>query len=151
MKKIVIAKIILAMMCFLCFGLRADASESQGEGTGINMDDIEEIDMGEGHTITITDGGKTVIETIRTNDNQRIITQIGDDISEFYEDYATGIAVVTLNGRVIELFDMNEFRKETDRHWERFDRDKIVWGIAIIIGVVFIAGGIWSVIPSKKK
>lgn len=178
MKGIMIAKTVLAMMCFLCFGLRADASNSPEESTGINIrnqgsgisshdegseiftlnegsvlnpDDIEEIDMGDGHTITISDGGKIKIETIRTNEYQRIITQVGDDISEFYEDYATGIAVMTLNGRVIDLFDMNEYREEISGNWERFDSNKIVWGLAIVIGVAFIAGGIWSVIPSRKK
>ena len=115
------------------------------------VDDIEEIDMGDGHTITISDGGNIIIETIRTNDYQRIITQVGDDISEFYEDYATGVAVTTLNGRVTDVFDMNAYREEISEDWVRFDSNKLIWGLAIVIGAVFIAGGIWSIIPSRKK
>ncbi len=178
MSRIMTARIILAMMCFLCFGLKADASarsengketDSQhqengtissdriseiinGNGTSVlNPDDIEEIDMGDGHTITISDGGNIIIETIRTNDYQRIITQVGDDISEFYEDYATGAAVTTLNGRVTDVFDMNAYREEISEDWVRFDSNKLIWGLAIVIGAVFIAGGIWSIIPSRKK
>ena len=178
MSRIMTARIILAMMCFLCFGLKADASarsengketDSQhqengtissdriseiinGNGTSVlNPDDIEEIDMGDGHTITISDGGNIIIETIRTNDYQRIITQVGDDISEFYEDYATGVAVTTLNGRVTDVFDMNTYREEISEDWVRFDSNKLIWGLTIVIGAVFIAGGIWSIIPSRKK
>lgn len=178
MNSIMKAGIIWTMMCFLCFGLKADASarsengketDSRHQENGaissdriseiinengtsvLNPDDIEEIDMGDGHTITISDGGNIIIETIRTNDYQRIISQVGDDISELYEDYATGVAVTTLNGRVTDVFDMNAYREEISEDWVRFDSNKLIWGLAIVIGAVFIAGGIWSIIPSRKK
>jgi len=143
-------KAVLTAVCILCFGLRADALDRQGGETGSNTDDMEVTQIDDGHTVTVMDGGSCVTETIRTKDNQRIVMQIGDDITEYYEDFSAGIGVTILNGRVIEVHDMAEFAEETDFYWERFDMDKVIWGLAAVIGAAALAGGIWSLIPTRK-
>jgi len=143
MKKIVMAKAVLAVMCFFCFGLRADASDSRNIGTVvIDMDDMEVTRVGEGHTVTVMDGGNIMIESIVTKDEKRIVTQIGDDISEYYEDFSTGIAVLTLNKRVVEVYDMEELRKGGSQG-EYSDSGRIVRGIGLAAGAVCIAGAVF--------
>lgn len=146
MKKI--ANAILVMIFFSCFVLKVDASDSRDVKGELNTNDIETVQITDGHERIYMEG--VVIDDITTENYRKIVTQSGDDISEFYEDYSMGIAVMTLNGHVVEIYDMDEVRRQSVRTWHRFDSDKIVWGIAIVFGTALVGGGVWSCVPRKK-
>lgn len=146
MKKAV--NLILAILCFFCFGLRANAADSLVGRSEPDTDGIEVVQIADGHERVCMEG--IVIDDITTENYRKIVTQSDEGISEYYEDYSMGIAVLTLNGHVVEIYDIEEIRKQSERSWHRFDSEGIVWGIAILFGAALVAGGVWSCVPGKK-
>lgn len=69
---------------------------------------IEVLQISEGHERVIY--GNIIIDDIITSDYRKIITKCDSDISEYYEDLLSGIATLSVNGQIIETYDMNELR-----------------------------------------
>ncbi len=52
------------------------------------------------------------IEDITTESYREIITRTTTDVSQYYEDFSTGRATLSVNGVVVETYDMNELRQQ---------------------------------------
>ena len=148
MKKIFVP---LAMLVFLCFSTVAYASEAQVQpGSEVSTDKIEVIEMGEGYTRTIY--GDIIIDDIINvaEDYRKIITYSGDDVSELHEQLSSGIAVMLLNGHVVELYNLEDIRNNAERSWSRPNSDVIVFSAAIVLVTGLVGLGIWTTFRKSR-
>ena len=148
MKKIFVP---LAMLVFLCFSTVSYASEAQVQpGSEVSADEIEIIEMGEGYTRTIY--GDIIIDDIINvaEDYRKIITYSGDDVSELHEQLSSGIAVMLLNGHVVELYNLEDIRNNAERSWSRPNSDVIVFSAAIALVVGLVGLGIWTTFRKSR-
>ena len=148
MKKIFIP---FAMLVFLCFSTVAYASEAQVQpGSEVSADEIEVIEMGEGYTRTIY--GDIIIDDIVNvaEDYRKIITYSGDDVSEFHEQLSSGMAALLVNGRVVELYNLEDIRNNAERSWSRPNSDVIVFGAAITLVAGLVGLGIWTTFRKSR-
>ena len=142
MKKIFVP---LAMLVFLCFSTVAYASEAQVQpGSEVSADKVEVIEMGEGYTRTIY--GDTIIDDIVNvaEDYRKIITYSGNDVSEFHEQLSSGIAVLLVNGSVVEFYNLEDIRNNAEKVWRKPDSDVIVFSAAIALVAGLVGLGIWT-------
>lgn len=142
MKKIFIP---LAMLVFLCFSTVTYASEAQVQpGSEVSTDEVEVIEMGEGYTRTIY--GDTIIDDIVNvaEDYRKIITYSGNDVSEFHEQLSSGIAVLLVNGSVVEFYNLEDIRNNAEKVWRKPDSDVIVFSAAIALVAGLVGLGIWT-------
>ena len=148
MKKIFVP---LAMLVFLCFSTVSYASEAQVQpGSEVSADEIEIIEMGEGYTRTIY--GDIIIDDIINvaEDYRKIITYSGNDVSELHEQLSSGIAVMLLNGHVVELYNLEDIRNNAERSWSRPNSDVIVFSAAIALVVGLVGLGIWTTFRKSR-
>ncbi len=113
MRKILTAVLAAAML--ISVSLCASASEGEDSGHP-ETNGVTVTDMGEGHEVIRY--GDVTIEDIITEEYRKIVTQSGADISEYYEDFSTGMATLSVNGVVVETYHMNELRKN-DTAWQK--------------------------------
>ncbi len=107
MKKIL--SIILAVTMLMSVSFSSFANELN-DTYNSETKSIEVINISEGHEVVYYEGAR--IEDVTTEEYRKIITQSGTDISEYYEDFSTGMATLSVNGAVVETYNMNELREK---------------------------------------
>ena len=98
---------MLAVIMFTSTSFCSIANELEDKG---NADGIKVVTIGEGHEIVYYEG--ITIEDITTESYREIITRTTTDVSQYYEDFSTGRATLSVNGVVVETYDMNELRQQ---------------------------------------
>ena len=102
--------ILLAIILLLCSFVNSYASESCKEYRDLASVEMQVENIDDGHELIRY--GDVTIDDITTTEYRQIITQVGGDTSKYYEDFDTGIATVSLNGEIIETYNMNELRAD---------------------------------------
>jgi len=104
---------VIGIGLFFCIIFSACAKEEAQETPSFNSEEQAEI-----ITMPLEGGGErtimgdVVIDDIATEDYRMITTYQGDDVSVFYEDYATETATLTVNGELVETYDMKKEREK---------------------------------------
>lgn len=83
--------------------------------------DMTVISVSDGQEIVIDDDG-TIVDTFSSK-YRKIVSRCGDTTSVYHENITTGIATFSVNGVVIETYDMNDLRSNYDI-WEMPEKDK---------------------------
>lgn len=105
MKKVL--SVILAAIMFTSTSFCSIANELEDND---NADGVEVVTIGEGHEIVYYEG--ITIEDITTESYREIITCTTTDVSRYYEDFSTGRAILSVNGVVVETYDMDDLRQQ---------------------------------------
>lgn len=137
MRKILTAVLAAAMLISVSFCSFASEGEDSGHS---DTNGVTVTNMGEGHEVVRY--GDVTIEDIITEEYRKIITQSGADISEYYEDFSTGMATLSVNGAVVGTYNMNELRKN-DTTWQKPKEGVVIF---VVVGgcILLVLVGVWA-------
>ncbi len=116
MKKLVIFWIVISIMLSMTLCVFAkDPEEISTDATAVRV-----VDVGEGHQIVHY--GDAVIDDSVTQEYRKIVTQCDGGVSEYYEDFSTGVATIKVNGSIVDIYNMRELR-DSITTWEMPEED----------------------------
>ncbi len=105
MKRIISLILSLSLVFTPLICVNAESSQKQ---ISTAEDRVEVISISDNHELVHFDN--ITIEDLATEKYRKIITECGTDVSVYYEDYATGVATLSLNGSIIETYNMVALR-----------------------------------------
>lgn len=94
-----------------------------GYNNNFKKNNIEVVDISKGHQVVYYDN--VIVDDVTTQEYRKIVTKCGNDVSEYYEDFSTGMASLSVNGSIVDTYNMNTLRNDYI-HWEMPEQDAVL-------------------------
>ena len=115
--------VLLFSLSFHTFAAEAPIENDSAEEQISADNQVKVVKLGDNHDLVYYKG--VVTEDLTTDEYRRIVTTSDTAVSEYYEDFSTGIATLSLNGTVTATYDIEELRKATNR-WQIPEEDLLL-------------------------